>query len=419
MSRSIPPIGPTCSRRSACECFQGYDAEHLDRRSPTSGRRRQRDPPDNPEAVAAERLGARAARCRRAARALPRPAAPLVVPARTARRRRARCARGSCPERDSSPGGSSAASRKACRAGAAIEARRACGRRGRALRSWSRATNTTLSTGTSSPSFSTTWASGRTTSRSSPASSTITSTSIRTRPRTRRRSAFVRAVPPGARRVRRTTHAPSRSCEEEAGSRVAWYALDGDDTGDVSRLARAVRRDVARTGQTFDLFAGGVSCGRYSLRVPGSQRAQRRRDDRGVRRGVRRHERDARAHLASFEGVRRAGPARRAGRRSRLRRLRAPPDGRRRDARALRPPPGGALWVVFEPRSATACRALHQEAYARAFDAADHVLLAPSSARSAAGSGRRARMHRPGTSIRSTARPISCTVTTSGASRWG
>src|SRR5580692_7970949 len=39
--------------------------------------------------------------------------------------------------------------------------------------------------------------------------------------------------------------------------------------------------------------------------------------------------------------------------------------------------PTGALWVAFEPRSATACRALHQEAYAHAFDAADHVLLAP------------------------------------------
>jgi UDP-N-acetylmuramate: L-alanyl-gamma-D-glutamyl-meso-diaminopimelate ligase len=33
--------------------------------------------------------------------------------------------------------------------------------------------------------------------------------------------------------------------------------------------------------------------------------------------------------------------------------------------------------VLFEPRSATACRALHQEAYARAFGAADRVLLAP------------------------------------------
>jgi UDP-N-acetylmuramate: L-alanyl-gamma-D-glutamyl-meso-diaminopimelate ligase len=39
--------------------------------------------------------------------------------------------------------------------------------------------------------------------------------------------------------------------------------------------------------------------------------------------------------------------------------------------------PQGQLWAVFEPRSATACRSLHQEAYARAFQAADHILLAP------------------------------------------
>ena len=46
--------------------------------------------------------------------------------------------------------------------------------------------------------------------------------------------------------------------------------------------------------------------------------------------------------------------------------------------RALRAgTPTGALWAAFEPRSATACRALHQDAYARAFDAADRVLLAP------------------------------------------
>jgi UDP-N-acetylmuramate: L-alanyl-gamma-D-glutamyl-meso-diaminopimelate ligase len=32
---------------------------------------------------------------------------------------------------------------------------------------------------------------------------------------------------------------------------------------------------------------------------------------------------------------------------------------------------------VFEPRSATACRALHQAEYAKAFDAAGRVILAP------------------------------------------
>ena len=39
--------------------------------------------------------------------------------------------------------------------------------------------------------------------------------------------------------------------------------------------------------------------------------------------------------------------------------------------------PDRRIWAVFEPRSATACRALHQEPYARAFGAADRVILAP------------------------------------------
>ncbi len=37
----------------------------------------------------------------------------------------------------------------------------------------------------------------------------------------------------------------------------------------------------------------------------------------------------------------------------------------------------GRLIAAFEPRSATACRRLHQEAYAEAFGAADQVILAP------------------------------------------
>lgn len=37
----------------------------------------------------------------------------------------------------------------------------------------------------------------------------------------------------------------------------------------------------------------------------------------------------------------------------------------------------GILWAVFEPRSATACRALHQLDYPNSFQAADRVILAP------------------------------------------
>ncbi|MBP9112879.1 MAG: UDP-N-acetylmuramate:L-alanyl-gamma-D-glutamyl-meso-diaminopimelate ligase, partial [Polyangiaceae bacterium] len=39
--------------------------------------------------------------------------------------------------------------------------------------------------------------------------------------------------------------------------------------------------------------------------------------------------------------------------------------------------PAGKLFAVFEPRSATACRSIHQEDYAHAFGVADRVLFAP------------------------------------------
>jgi UDP-N-acetylmuramate: L-alanyl-gamma-D-glutamyl-meso-diaminopimelate ligase len=38
---------------------------------------------------------------------------------------------------------------------------------------------------------------------------------------------------------------------------------------------------------------------------------------------------------------------------------------------------GRPLWAIFEPRSATSCRKVFQDDYARAFDVADRVLLAP------------------------------------------
>jgi UDP-N-acetylmuramate: L-alanyl-gamma-D-glutamyl-meso-diaminopimelate ligase len=168
---------------------------------------------------------------------------------------------------------------------------------------------------------------------------------------------------------------------EEARARVAWYALEGDDTGSVTPTWLGAPANVAPDGsQWFDLFAGGTACGRYALPVPGRHNI---RNALGALaacvEGFGASPTDARAHLASFQGVRRRQD------------LLGEPDGVRvyddfahhptavdETLRALRARhPEGALWVAFEPRSATACRALHQEAYARAFDAADHVLLAP------------------------------------------
>jgi UDP-N-acetylmuramate: L-alanyl-gamma-D-glutamyl-meso-diaminopimelate ligase len=39
--------------------------------------------------------------------------------------------------------------------------------------------------------------------------------------------------------------------------------------------------------------------------------------------------------------------------------------------------PGARIWAVFEPRSASSCRRVFQKQFARAFEAADEVLLAP------------------------------------------
>jgi UDP-N-acetylmuramate: L-alanyl-gamma-D-glutamyl-meso-diaminopimelate ligase len=123
-----------------------------------------------------------------------------------------------------------------------------------------------------------------------------------------------------------------------------------------------------------------MSLGRHVLRVPGLHNVRNALAALAAcTEGLGVGAADGRTHLASFEGVRRRQD------------LLGAPDGVRvyddfahhptavdETLRALRSRHAeGALWVAFEPRSATACRALHQEAYARAFDAADRVLLAP------------------------------------------
>jgi UDP-N-acetylmuramate: L-alanyl-gamma-D-glutamyl-meso-diaminopimelate ligase len=167
----------------------------------------------------------------------------------------------------------------------------------------------------------------------------------------------------------------------EARARVVYCALERDDTGEVTPTWLGAPAHVTPDGtQAFDLFVGGMSCGRYAMRVAGRHNVRNAVAALAAcAEGFGLDVTDARAHLASFEGVRRRQD------------LLGQPGGVRvyddfahhptaveETARALRAlHPGGRLWVVFEPRSATACRALHQEAYARAFDAADRVLLAP------------------------------------------
>jgi UDP-N-acetylmuramate: L-alanyl-gamma-D-glutamyl-meso-diaminopimelate ligase len=130
----------------------------------------------------------------------------------------------------------------------------------------------------------------------------------------------------------------------------------------------------------FDLYAGGVACGRFVVPLTGKYNLENAlaaiaaaaqgfgaRLDR-VGRG-----------LATFGGVKRRQEV-----------IGVPrgitvyddfahhPTAVRETLRALRQRhSSGTLIAVFEPRSATACRALHQREYAESFAAADRVFIAP------------------------------------------
>jgi UDP-N-acetylmuramate: L-alanyl-gamma-D-glutamyl-meso-diaminopimelate ligase len=161
---------------------------------------------------------------------------------------------------------------------------------------------------------------------------------------------------------------------------VTWFALDGDDTDGIAPEWLAFPGPEDASGQAFDLFAGGMKAGRFALAVPGrhNQRnavAALAACAQGFGVGLP----ELREALAKFRGV---------ARRQDL--LGTPDDVLVYDdfahhptavaetLRALRAKhPDRPLVAVFEPRSATACRAMHQAAYAEAFGAADHVMLAP------------------------------------------
>lgn len=173
---------------------------------------------------------------------------------------------------------------------------------------------------------------------------------------------------------------------EHARARVAFYGLDGDEANGADEvtptwLGALVAPDPDSIGQQpFDLFAGGSYCGRFVLKVPGAHNVRNAvgaiaacAEGFGV--GIA----TARTALGSFEGVRRRQDL-----------LGTPsgiavyddfahhPTAVDETLRALKTRAGnGKLWAVFEPRSATACRALHQQDYVAAFAAADRVLLAP------------------------------------------
>jgi UDP-N-acetylmuramate: L-alanyl-gamma-D-glutamyl-meso-diaminopimelate ligase len=168
--------------------------------------------------------------------------------------------------------------------------------------------------------------------------------------------------------------------ERSARAEVAWYALEGAPTSGKAPHWLAAPGPSDRTGTAFELFAGGVHCGRFALPMHGRHNLS--------------NAIAAVAALAQGFGARLSelGPAlaRFAGVKRRQDLIGQPrgvfvyddfahhPTAVRETLAAVRQRhPEGRLFAVFEPRSATACRRLHQDEYAESFERADVVLLAP------------------------------------------
>jgi len=168
--------------------------------------------------------------------------------------------------------------------------------------------------------------------------------------------------------------------DAHARAQVAWFALEGEDTHGKPPHWLAAPAQMDEAGTRFDLYAGGVACGRLALTVPGRHNLKNALSAIGATaQGYGARIADIGPALARFEGVRRRQDLIGTPRESFVYDDFAHhPTAVQETLAALRGRhPGGKLFAVFEPRSATACRRMHQDEYTRAFESADVVLLAP------------------------------------------
>ncbi|MBI5514873.1 MAG: UDP-N-acetylmuramate:L-alanyl-gamma-D-glutamyl-meso-diaminopimelate ligase [Deltaproteobacteria bacterium] len=167
----------------------------------------------------------------------------------------------------------------------------------------------------------------------------------------------------------------------EAPGRVVYYGLAGDPTPEPhARTWEAAAIAPSGAGQPFELFVGGSLAGRFVSPLVGEHNLRNvvgalclLSEALGLPPAA------TAKHLPRFQGVKRRQEV-----------LGAPggvtvyddfahhPTAVRETLLALKTHhPGGRLVAVFEPRSATACRRLHQDDYPGAFTAADLALIAP------------------------------------------
>jgi len=171
-----------------------------------------------------------------------------------------------------------------------------------------------------------------------------------------------------------------RAVAKRARCRVVWYALSDDDTGDVSPTWLAAPHKAHGGLQPFDLYIGGSATpiatspmsGRHNVLNAVAAMALVAETGEATVGGLL-------ASLRDFRGVRRRQELLGVADGVRVYDDFAHhPTAVRETLRGLRMRhPDGRLFAVFEPRSATASRRLHQAQYPRAFAAADEVMLAP------------------------------------------
>ena len=168
--------------------------------------------------------------------------------------------------------------------------------------------------------------------------------------------------------------------DKHARARVCWYALQGEPCHGKAPEWLAAPTPSTAEGTHFDLYIGGVFTGRFGTQLSGQYNVSNAVAAlAAAAQGFGAPLAELRVALPRFRGVaRRQQLLGRPGGIAVIDDFAHHPTAVASTLRGLRLRfRDGQLIAVFEPRSATACRNIHQQSYAAAFDVADLVLLAP------------------------------------------
>lgn len=192
---------------------------------------------------------------------------------------------------------------------------------------------------------------------------------------------FVRRIPDDGVLVAWAGDPEVRAIAKDAKCRVAFYALSTDDVGDASCVWTAAPFAAESGVQAFDIFVGGTHGGRVHSPLAGHH---------NVRNALAAIALCAETcgplstaalgrALSSFKGIKRRQELRGSVNGVRVfDDFAHHPTAVRETISAMKAHyPGQRVVAIFEPRSATASRAIHQAEYVDAFMPADWTILAP------------------------------------------